>query len=94
MIASRLAYILCVDFFLTYFSVYVASGLGAIFSRCNLPALNLPFVLTTFLFLASVNATRGPNDHFPTKVGASLGVNETFANSDIKWDKVRIRCVC
>lgn len=46
---------------LAVISVYVNSGLGTIFSVFNLPAFNMPFNLTIFVFLGALGAG---NSHF------------------------------
>ncbi len=74
---------------LLLFSVYLAAGLGSIFSHFNLPAFNLPFIVAAFTFLGAVHYS-SPNDHFALKSAAPLLPNETFREADIEWEKVRI----
>ncbi|XP_064648377.1 urea transporter 2-like [Lineus longissimus] len=60
-------------------SVYVASGLGTLFGKFNLPALNLPFNLVIFIFLAAVGTN---NPHFDTSPPAA---NVTSLNWGQIW---------
>ena len=71
-------------------SVYLASGLGSIFGRFNLPAFNLPFNVAAFMFLAAVRySSPHSNAHFPLKPGSPLMPNETFQEADLDWAKVQ-----
>ena len=69
--------------------MYLASGLGYVFGRFNLPAFNLPFNVATFMFLAAVKYSSPHNNaHFPLKPGSPLMRNETFQEADLDWEKV------
>ncbi len=74
-----------------YYRVYLASGLGKIFSIWNLPAFNLPFNVAAFAFLAAIKYTSydsTPNAHFHIISGIALLENETFEQADLEWAKV------
>ncbi|CAH1794103.1 unnamed protein product [Owenia fusiformis] len=62
-------------------SVYVANGVGNIYSVWNLPALTLPFCLVTFVFLGGLDSG---SSHFPMKVAPDSVSNETAPD----WGKV------
>ncbi|CAM1321911.1 Uncharacterised protein g7927 [Pycnogonum litorale] len=68
---------------LSILSVYVSNGLGNLLSHWRVPALNLPFNVLTFLFLASVGSQ---NFHFQHKeVVPSL----PYSNySSLQWEHV------
>ena len=65
---------------LFFFSVYVNSGLGSIFSAFNLPAFNMPFNLTMFVFLGAIGAgnsafSNSPNPASFSALGQDAGMN-------------------
>ena len=68
------------------FSVYLASGLGTIFGRFNLPAFNLPFCVAAFMFLGALSVSQ-PNEYFPLQ--SQMPSNDTLYNRDIEWEKVK-----